>query len=176
MFNKELKITSRKNQTGYLLFGLCAPNAFIQSLLSWLFCVRYIWRITRISGQNISNVFPTINAVRAWTQTHFVAIPEKIFRKTAACRSWNTISKQRYHPIVLCQHMYKKETTINDDGAVDNFNPKKGGRGHTIIWTWKQKLPIFTSLALQSLITDNKTKVIIFREWKALKTVTATYR
>ena len=46
-----LKIIGRKNQTGYLLFGLCVPNLLIRSLLSELFCVYYIWRITLISGQ-----------------------------------------------------------------------------------------------------------------------------
>ena len=28
--------------------------------------------------------------------------------------------------MLLYRHIYKKETTINDDGAVDNFNAKKG--------------------------------------------------
>ena len=55
------------------------------------------------------------------------------------------MSKQRYHPIVLCQHMYKKEATIIDDGAVDNLIPKIGG-----VYTYLSlKLNIiFTSLAL----------------------------
>ena len=90
---KKLKITSRKNQTGYLLFGLCVPNLFIHPLLPELFCVYYIWGTTRISGKNFSNVFPTIDTVQAWTQIHLTVILERVSRKTAACRSWNTISK-----------------------------------------------------------------------------------
>ena len=90
---KKLKITSRKNQSGYLLFGLCVPNLFIHPLLPELFCVYYIWGTTRISGKNFSNVFPTINTVQVWTQTHFATILEKVFGQTAVCGSWNTISK-----------------------------------------------------------------------------------
>ena len=86
VFNKEVKNNKQKKSNWpFIVWIMCHKPSHMLHLVMVILCILYL-RDNSHFWENLSNVFPTIDTVQAWTQTHFAATLERVSRQTAACR------------------------------------------------------------------------------------------